>query len=276
MRTLSVLPSLLVPLVLAALLAAAAWLSRRRDAPGRPLPLLWGLGASLCAAFAGRGALAATAAAGVTALLVLAGADRSLQDLAQRADPLGSVVPRAVLRYGEGWTAAVAGALVLAGLRRSGGPRLAGAAALQAVLAGLVVTLSLKVATGRRGPASPDAAEPPPFPKGEDAADFAFDLWNRMPADGRFFWPSGHTLSSAALVAALAAAFPRVRWIPWVGSAGVAFVALAMVDGDFHWTSDVVAAVLLGAPLGRTVGRRLAAEHARREEVAQRSTIVSR
>jgi hypothetical protein len=68
---------------------------------------------------------------------------------------------------------------------------------------------------------------------------------------------------------ALAAAFPRLRWIPWAGGLLVLLVAAVMLDGDFHWTSDVLAAVLPGYPIGRTVGSRLAAEHARRAAAAR-------
>ena len=246
----------LVLLVVALVVATA--ISRRRDGAARPLPYLWGFWSHLGRGFTGWNALGAAAAALLTAWFVLGGWDRSLQDVWQEGNPLGPTVPRAVLRYGEWWTVAVAGGLLLVGwLRRSGPARFAGTVAVQAVLAGLLVTLTLKLLTGRRGPASPDHVAP--FPKVEDAGDFAFDVWNRVDRDGRFFWPSGHTLSSMVLVMALAAAFPRVRWIPWVGYPLVAFMALAMVDGDFHWTSDVLAAVLIAYPLGRTIGSNLRA-----------------
>lgn len=250
-------------LLIVAALALAAWITRRRDAPTRPVPVLFDLWGHLHRAFAGRRALFALAAVLTTVLFVLLGWDRALQDLWQRWNPLGTRLPRAVLHHGEYWTVAVAGALLLAGLvLRRGLVRFSGAVALQAVVAGLVVTLTLKLVTGRRGPANPHRLLRPPFPKAEDAGDFAFDLWNRTLSDGRFFWPSGHTLSSMVLVTALASAFPARRWIGWVGYPLVAFVAFAMIDGDFHWASDVVAAVLLGYPLGRVVGTRLATEHA--------------
>jgi membrane-associated phospholipid phosphatase len=248
--------------LVAVALALAVALSQRRAPPSRPPPLFWGLGTSLWAWLTGAGGWLALSAVLLTVLLVLGGGDRALQDLFQRADPLGPHVPRALLRGGELWTAIVALVLVLARWTLRRAPwHLASAAAVQAVSAGLLVTLTLKLLTGRRGPARPGQVAP--FPKVEDAGDFAFDLWNRVEGDGRFFWPSGHTLSSVVLVSALAAAFPRARWIARIGIPLALFMGLAMIDGDFHWTSDVVAALLLGAPLGYVVGARLAAAHAR-------------
>jgi membrane-associated phospholipid phosphatase len=252
-------PVLRVALVVVAL-TVASLVAQRGARAGGPPPLFHGLGAGLEAWLAGLGAWCALAAVAVTALMVVSGADRALQDMMQASDPLGAHVPRALLRGGEYWTAIVA--LVLVAMRwlvRRRPWHLASAAAVQAVSAGLLVTLVLKLLTGRRGPARPGQVAP--FPKVEDAGDFAFDAWNRVAGDGRFFWPSGHTLSSVVLVSALAAAFPSARWIVWVGTPLALFMGLAMVDGDFHWTSDVVAALLLGAPLGHAIGSRLAAAH---------------
>lgn len=200
-----------------------------------------------------------------TLLLVLTEWDRQLQDVFQR----GNLVPRewlwALLVGGTFWTLIVALGLLAAGwITRRRAVRLAGSAATQAVLVAFVITHVLKALTGRRGPLDPSDPYRAPFPKSESAMDFAFDLWNRSVGDGRFFWPSGHTMSSMVLVTALCTCFPHKRWIAWTGYPLVALMAVGMIDGDFHWTSDVIAGLLLGWATGSVVGRAMRAEDGRR------------
>lgn len=204
-------------------------------------------------------------AVATTLLLVLTEWDRSLQDVFQR----GNLVPRdwlwALLVGGTFWTLIVAvGLIVLGWLTRRRMLRLAGRAATQAVLVAFVITHVLKALTGRRGPLDPAYPDRASFPKSESAMDFAFDFWNRSVGDGRFFWPSGHTMSSMVLVTALCTCFPEKRWIAWVGYPLVALMAAGMVDGDFHWTSDVIAGLLLGWATGSVVGRTMRSEDIRR------------
>lgn len=244
--------------VVAIYLGVIWWAERRDDgAPGT------GILASFWAH--GRGALApwalATYAAAVLATvgLVLGGVDGPAQAWMQRNDPLGSTLSWAVLVVGNFWPLLVALAVYFLGRRRH--PRLAGAgvAAFQALALGFLVVTALKVLTGRAAPHHFFDGEPLAvmWRTTHDPGDFSFAFWTHAVRDARFMWPSGHTASVAAFVSALVAFAPDRRWLAWVGYPVVALTALAMVDGDFHWTSDVVAGFLVGHAIGWSVGRRV-------------------
>jgi len=95
-----------------------------------------------------------------------------------------------------------------------------------------------------------------PFVKTDDPSDFAFDFWNSPLSDGRFFWPSGHTASAFSLVSALVAYYPDEDWLAWLGYPLAALMGYVMMEGDYHWLSDVVAGACIGHVIGWTAGRR--------------------
>lgn len=119
-------------------------------------------------------------------------------------------------------------------------------AALQSVAVACGAMGALKLVTGR------------PFPmhgESRDAPDrwshpaYASE-WNVGRPDRGLAWPSGHAACSFALASALAS-MQRDR--PWVGVLGYSLatgIAVGMLVGDHHWTSDV----LFGAALGQSVG----------------------
>ena len=208
-------------------------------------------------------------AVGITYWMVTSGLDRSLQDWWQAENPLGRSLPLAMLVGGNFWTLIAGFAIFLVGRQKKNRELLvAGVTSIQAVLSAFVITHTLKVFTGRHGPLDPSEPHHAPFPKVENAADFAFDFWNHTHRDGRFFWPSGHTLSSMTFVTALVAYYPEKKWIAFLGYPFVLFMAISMVDGDFHWVSDVVAASLIGFPVGSVIGRAIRVENQRRQEIS--------
>lgn len=197
--------------------------------------------------------------AALTWALVASGWDYSLQVFFQRENPLGRTIPWVFLAGGSIWHMLLAVAVFLRG-KWKGDIQVAGAglAGVQALLLNLLVNTTEKFLTGRRGPENlltESLTSQAPFPKTKNPADFSFDFWNRGHQDGRFFWPSGHTSAIFAFVAALRTYYPEKRWIPWAGYPFALLTALAMVDGDFHWVSDVVAGAVLGEVLGGIVGR---------------------
>ena len=247
-------------------IVVALW-SKRRDRQERPPGMMWRFWPHTLRAFSGWNCFFYIVAAGVTCWMVTSGIDRSLQDWWQTANPLGRTLPWAMLVGGNFWTLIAAFVIFLVGRRRENRELLvAGVTSMQAILSAFVITHTLKVLTGRHGPLDPSEPHHAPFPKVEDAADFAFDFWNHTHRDGRFFWPSGHTLSSMTFVTALVAYYPHKRWIPLLGYPFVLFMAISMVEGDFHWVSDVVAAFLIGFPVGWVIGGAIRAEDRRRLE----------
>ncbi len=200
-----------------------------------------------------------TLSAALTWGLIALGWDRNIQIFFQKVNPLGETIPWVFIAGGSIWHM-VLGALIYFYGRWKNRIKVRGAglAGIQAVLVNGLINTSQKLLTGRRGPENlvdevfrPHAY----FPKSRNPADFAFDFWNRGHRDGRFFWPSGHTSAIFAFVAALRTYYPEKRWIPWVGYPFALLTAMAMVDGDFHWASDVVAGAILGEVLGGIVGR---------------------
>ena len=258
-------PRILALAILAiAVLAAVASRSERAD---RPPGVFWRIWRHTGRAVWGRNLIWLVVSVLVTVGLIATGWERWLQDVFQRGDLVSRDLLWALLEGGTYWTPVVALVVLVVGwLRKQPRMQLAGAAAMQAVLVAFVITHVLKCVTGRLGPLHPARPDRAPFPMTESTTDFAFDFWKRTVGDGRFFWPSGHTMSSMALVTALWACFPERRWIAWVGYPLVAIMGLGMIDGDFHWTSDVIAGLCLGWAAGRVVGRSMRSERDRRSD----------
>ena len=258
-------------LILVALVCFAAWLSALRRDKARYPQLFYGLGATAKNALLSRHMFwVFVLSAGVTAFLSLSGYDWTLQRWMQKTEPMGETASRFFLVWGNFWH--VGGAvllLVYARARRSRPLFAAACAAGQAMILQLIVITGLKFLTGRRGPFNPDHVSLSPSPrfyKTEDPADFAFDFWNHTFMDGRFFWPSGHTATAFAFAAAFTFALwqPRVMRFAQISLPlrvlivflwALAFLTgFAMVDGDFHWTSDVLAGGAIGILLGAKTG----------------------
>ncbi len=150
----------------------------------------------------------------------------------------------------------------------------AGAAATQAAWMAMAVTATLKWATGRP---FPNHGMHPEDPARLDHPEYAREF-NFLPADlsKGWAWPSGHASTSFAMAAALTAASPSRAWIPWVAYPVAAGISLGMINGQHHWTSDVVAGALIGQAIGWSVGRgfRGSGDETNREHAAPARVIV--
>ena len=184
--------------------------------------------------------------------------DAPVQEYFQQHNPIGQ--PFADVTLAIGW---VAPALVPLGLYLGGLAgdaselATAGAAALQAAAVQAVIITALKWLTDRAGP----------FPNGDPAQERHRGLFhgsgdpktfNFNPFDfaGGLHWPSGHTAGNIAIVSALVAFYPDELWIAAVGYPAALAIGLGMIEGDYHWLSDVVAAALMGHAIGWVIGKR--------------------
>ena len=71
--------------------------------------------------------------------------------------------------------------------------------------------------------------------------------------------PSSHTLVAFGAAAALAALFPRTRWVWYALAAGC---GVSRVLAQAHFLSDVTVAAVVGVVLGTWLTRRLAPAYA--------------
>jgi membrane-associated phospholipid phosphatase len=140
----------------------------------------------------------------------------------------------------------------------------AGCAALQALGIELVATSILKIGVGRAYPldgGDPNAPDRLDHPEYARTFHPFGSVWP-LPA-----WPSGHTSATTAVAAALAASYPDRPWVAVIGYSLALTVGFGLVEGDRHWTSDVIAGALVGHAIGYSVGaafrRRARADDAR-------------
>ena len=71
-------------------------------------------------------------------------------------------------------------------------------------------------------------------------------------------WPSGHTSSTMAVVAALTNFYPEKTWLKIAGYGYVAYMMFAVSSlgrGGMHWFSDAVAAAFMAYAIGSTTGK---------------------
>jgi membrane-associated phospholipid phosphatase len=125
----------------------------------------------------------------------------------------------------------------------------AGAAAIQACLFDFIAVTTLKWITGRAGPDVTNNSRAFRF------NPLAFDA-NPLDPGGDPRWPSGHTSTNFALVSALFGFYPDHAWIAAIGYPVALSIGFGMVQGHYHWLSDVVAGALMGHVIGWSVGRR--------------------
>ena len=215
------------------------------------------VGDTLAGSYGWPGVLLQLSAVAVTPPLVYT-ADAPVMRYFQRDNPLGPSY--ADVTYIAGWSAplAVPVALYAGGLAADDAELAsAGAAALQALAVETVVVSTLKWLTDRAGP----------YPGGDPNRKRATSIWfrdSKDPADfnfnpfdlaGGLRWPSGHTASTTAVVSALFAFYPHELWLPAIGYPVAFAIGIGMLEGDYHWLSDVVAGALVGGGIGWAAGR---------------------
>jgi len=193
-----------------------------------------------------------------TAAMVTTHADRKIQNYFIEKNPLGQPFAFAMLRLGDATS-------VILGLSFWGFGSLydipvlatAGAAAIQAVVINAAYVQTLKLITGRTRPGETNRDDDF-FPGWQERGD---NLMHRMS------WPSGHTSSAFAFVATQHAFFPNEKWLPFIGYPIAAAIGIGMVEGDYHWASDVVAGAIIGTVIGYTAGKNFRAEYDRRKSL---------
>jgi membrane-associated phospholipid phosphatase len=232
------------------------------------------LGANLGSIYGWPNVLFQLSAAAVTPPLMLA-ADEPVQVYFQVHDPLGGAFVTGALTVGGGMPIVVPAALYLTGLA-AGESELAsaGSAAIQAVVVQFVAVNALKWLSDRAGPFPNGDPKRRRFTSGLFRDSLRADDFDFNPFDlhGGLRWPSGHTASNVALVSALYGFYPDQLWIALVGYPYALAVGIGMVEGDYHWLSDVVAGALIGHIIGWVIGKQMRATYEQRARRTRRST----
>jgi membrane-associated phospholipid phosphatase len=224
------------------------------------------VGAGLERAYAWPNTLFHVSAAATTPPLAL-WIDEPVQEHFQQHDPLGDPFGTGALIVGGVGPIAVPAALYLTGLVADDAElATAGAAAVQAAAMQAIVVTTLKWLTDRAGP-YPDGDESARrwsagyLRDSKSATDFNF---NPFDLEGGVRWPSGHTAGTIAMVSALVAYYPDELWIALIGYPVTLAVGVGMIEGDYHWLSDVVAGALIGHVIGWQIGREFRETYDRR------------
>jgi membrane-associated phospholipid phosphatase len=189
---------------------------------------------------------------------LVAAVDAPVQEWLQKPPGAREAFGQTAFSVGGGAPIVVPLSLYLGGLATDSSElATAGAAALQAAAVQAVIVTTLKWLTDRAGP-YPDGdpkrqrSTSRVFRDSRDPADFNF---NPFDISGGLRWPSGHTASNVAIVSALVAFYPNEPWLIAVGYPLALAIGVGMIDGDYHWLSDVVAGALIGHAIGWSIGR---------------------
>jgi len=232
------------------------------------------LGTNLVGAYSFPTVLFHAGAVATTVPLVL-WVDEPVQRYFQRHDPLSDEAGVAALISGATLPAVIPGAKQHRGLLGADDElATAGAAAVQAVVMQLVIVHALKWLTDRAGPYPDGDPNKERWSGGvtrdsNSARDFDF---NPFDLKWGIRWPSGHTAASVALVSSLVAFYPDELWLALVGYPIAAGIGIGMVEGDYHWLSDIVAGALIGHAIGWTVGGEFRATYDAQKAATQAGT----
>jgi membrane-associated phospholipid phosphatase len=174
------------------------------------------------------------AAAVTTTVLAL---DRPIREASQRSRTTSrDDVATTIQRFGQEGAFAVIGAFAVAGwgFGDSTSRRVAVDALSASLIAGGIVTTSVKDAVGRYRP-------------DETAA-----VWYAQPFSSHASFPSGHTTEAFAVAAVISGHYQQ----PWVRVTAffvAGCVGLARIQLDQHYASDVILGALIGTAVGGTI-----------------------
>jgi membrane-associated phospholipid phosphatase len=223
------------------------------DGPPPPVPTpIDALGSDLVEAFSGYNLFYYGGAVLGTGVMAFSGADQAIRVRVQEHLALPAYGDTA-LYAGYIIPAVVAPSVYLVGLASHNSTVTgAGSAAVQALGVSLVTMGLLKIAVGRVYPLNggdPNASDRLDHPSYAHTFQPFQSAWP-LPA-----WPSGHTIGTISVVAALSGYFPDQLWIPLLGYPLGVGIGVGMVVGDRHWASDVLAGALIGHAIGYSIGR---------------------
>jgi membrane-associated phospholipid phosphatase len=193
--------------------------------------------------------------------------DEPVQEHFQQHDPLGDAFGTGALITGGAGPIVIPATVYFTGLAAADAElATAGAAAVQAAAVQAIVVTTLKWLTDRAGPYPDGDQSARRWSSGflrdsNSATDFNF---NPFDLEGGVRWPSGHTAGTIAMVSALVAFYPDELWLALIGYPIALAVGVGMIEGDYHWLSDIVAGGLIGHAIGWQVGREFRETYDRR------------
>ena len=209
------------------------------------------LGADLAETFTGTNLLWSGGSLVATGLMAFSGADHAIRVGVQR-DLSAPVLANGALYAGYVLPAVVGAALYAAGgLAHDQSAAGAGSAVLQSLGITVVATGLLKLAAGRTFPLN---GGDPNAPDRLDHPEYARQFRPFQSVWPLTAWPSGHASTSVCVASALTAYYPDKLWVPFIGYSLALLIGFGMIDGDYHWASDVVAGGLMGHAIGYSIG----------------------
>jgi membrane-associated phospholipid phosphatase len=259
---------ILIPFILTLIPFQVLAAEEPREASPSPVVGFWG---NTLESHAGWNSLWHIAAVGATATMVVTPIDQTVVDADK--NHLGNAFSAGALFVGTWWH--ILPAAIVYWATDNPEYKYASGAVVQAVGISFMVTTAEKLIVGRAfiDTGETDIPDYLPIRKSSDADDFyPFQNLGGL-------WPSGHTATAFAAASALTAfykddeSFYKIAIVTYAASALMGF---AMIDGNSHWASDVVAGALIGHAIGWTVGKDFRSRYGGRNpsRAAQRPSFV--
>lgn len=197
----------------------------------------------------GRNSLWHLAAIGATGLMIMLPVDQAI--VKTNKNYLGNTFNKGALVVGNIWH--IIPAAIVYWTTDTLQYKYAAGAVVQAVGISFLVTTTEKFIVGRAFIDMDDNNESDflRFRRSSDARDF-YPFQNLIG-----FWPSGHTATAFATASALTAFYKNddsLFKVAFLAYAVSTLMGFAMIDGNLHWASDVIAGALIGHAIGWTVG----------------------
>jgi PAP2 superfamily len=206
------------------------------------------LGGNVANGFTGWNAALHLTGLAVTPAIIYSGGDTEVHNTLARHQQLEPYSTPGVY-IGYALPLAATGGFLAYGLTQDA-PREVGAASavVQAAGIALVYQSTLKAFTGR----------PPPDPivYGDNTASRTF-RFGLLRGGVHYGWPSGHMMTSTAIVTSLFPLYPDSWGLKLGGGTFLLYMmgSVAMHESSsMHWTSDIVAGTLMGYAIGQGVG----------------------
>lgn len=185
-----------------------------------------------------------------TVLIVTTNTDYYVHDYFYKHEQFGNAA-MPIIRYAIYFPFITGGSLYAYGkLNKDDRAVAASFAVFQSSIIALAYNSLLKAITGRPHPDWQDSTDMKSLSKTFRFGFLRGGVW--------WGWPSGHTSSMMAIVAALTNFYPEKTWLKITGYSLVAYMMFGVSSlhrGGMHWFSDAVAAAFMSYAIGSTVGK---------------------